>query len=187
MGIDVVVQRAAGIDIGKVSLVVCVRVPASGGGWQVHKRMFSTMTADLMALVDRLAGHGVTRVGMESTSNYWRPVFYALEDRFECWLLNARHMRAVPGRKTDTTDAEPICDLTTHGLVRASFVPPPPPIRRLRDLTRRRSLLLGERTREKQRMEKLLEDAGVKLSVVATEIFGASGPSDDRRSDRRGT
>lgn len=104
----------------------------------------------------------------------WRPVFYALEERFECWLLNARHMRAVPGRKTDMTDAEWICDLTAHGLVRPSFVPPPP-IRRLRDLTRRRTLLLAERTREKQRVEKLLEEAGVKLSVVATDIFGASG------------
>jgi transposase len=174
VGIDVVVQRAAGIDIAKASLVACVRVPAPGGGWQIHKRLFSTMTGDLLALAEWLAGHGVTRVGMESTSNYWRPVFYALEDRFECWLLNARHMRAVPGRKTDMSDAEWICDLTAHGLVRASFVPPAP-IRRLRDLTRRRSLLLAERTREKQRMEKLLEDAGVKLSVVATDIFGVSG------------
>jgi transposase len=101
-------------------------------------------------------------------------VFYLLEDRFECWLLNARHMRAVPGRKTDMTDAEWICDLVAHGLVRPSFVPPPP-IRRLRDLTRRRAILLGDRSREKQRMEKLLEDAGVKLSVVASDIFSKSG------------
>ncbi|WP_344089134.1 IS110 family transposase, partial [Luedemannella helvata] len=93
---------------------------------------------------------------------------------FDCWLLNARHMKAVPGRKTDMTDAEWIADLVAHGLVRPSFVPPPP-IRRLRDLTRRRTILLDERTREKQRMEKLLEDAGVKLSVVASDIFGTSG------------
>ena len=123
---------------------------------------------------DWLAEHNIARVGMESTSDYWRPVFYLLEQRFDCWLLNARHMRAVPGRKTDMTDAEWICDLVALGLVRPSFVPPPP-IRRLRDLTRRRAILLAERTREKQRMEKLLEDAGVKLSVVATDIFGKSG------------
>jgi transposase len=132
------------------------------------------MTADLLVLADWLGEHGITRVGMESTADYWRPVFYLLEHRFDCWLLNARHMRAVPGRKTDMTDAEWICDLVAHGLVRASFVPPAP-IRRLRDLTRRRAILLAERTREKQRMEKLLEDAGVKLSVVATDIFGKSG------------
>jgi transposase len=111
---------------------------------------------------------------MESTSDYWRPVFYLLEERFECWLLNAGHMRGVPGRTTDMTDAEWICDLVAHGLVRPSFVPPPP-IRRLRDLTRRRSILLGDRSREKQRMEKLLEDAGVKLSVVVSDLFIKSG------------
>jgi hypothetical protein len=140
----------------------------------VIKRKFTTMTAELLALRDWLAEHNIARVGMESTSDYWRPVFYLLEQRFDCWLLNARHMRAVPGRKTDMTDAEWICDLVALGLVRPSFVPPPP-IRRLRDLTRRRAILLAERTREKQRMEKLLEDAGVKLSVVATDIFGKSG------------
>jgi transposase len=174
VAIDVVVERAAGLDIAKASLVACVRVPRPDGRWRVQKRKFSTMTADLLALAEWLAEHGVTRVGMESTSDYWKPVFYTLEDRFECWLLNPRHMRAVPGRKTDMTDAEWICDLIAHGLVRPSFIPPQP-VRRLRDLTRRRALLLGERTREKQRMEKLLEDAGVKLSVVATDIFGASG------------
>jgi transposase len=174
MAIETVVQRAAGLDIAKASLVACIRIPAAGGGWQVHKRKFSTMTANLLDLAAWLAEHEVTRVGMESTSDYWRAVFYLLEADFECWLLNARHMRAVPGRKTDMSDAEWICDLVAHGLVRPSFVPPPP-IRRLRDLTRRRSILLADRTREKQRMEKLLEDAGVKLSVVATDIFGKSG------------
>lgn len=174
MTIETVIERAAGLDIAKASLVACVRVPKPDGGWQVCKRKFSTMTADLGALADWLAAHQVTRVGMESTSDYWRPVFYLLEDRFECWLLNARHMRTVPGRKTDMTDAEWICDLVAHGLVRPSFVPPPP-IRRLRDLTRRRSLLLADGSREKQRMEKLLEDAGVKLSVVASDLFSKSG------------
>ena len=174
MAIDVVVQRAAGLDIAKASLVACVRVPNGDGGWKVHKRKFVTTTAGLHALADWLGDFQVTRVGMESTSSYWKPVFYLLEQRFECWLLNARHMRAVPGRKTDMTDAEWICDLVAHGLVRPSFVPPPP-IRRLRDLTRRRAVLTAERSREKQRMEKLLEDAGVKLSVVVTDIFGVSG------------
>ena len=174
MTIETLVERAAGLDIAKASLVACVRVPTPDGGWRVHKRKFATMSADLGSLADWLAEHRVTRVGMESTSDYWRPVFYLLEDRFECWLLNARHMRAVPGRKTDMTDAEWICDLVAHGLVRPSFVPPPP-IRRLRDLTRRRSILLADRSREKQRMEKLLEDAGVKLSVVASDIFSTSG------------
>ncbi|NES12269.1 IS110 family transposase [Micromonospora sp. PPF5-17] len=170
---DVVVERAAGLDIAKGSLVACVRVPRDGGGYRVHKRKFSTLTAGLLELAGWLAEHEVTRVGMESTSDYWKPVFYLLEDQFECWLLNARHMRAVPGRKTDMADAEWIADLVAHGLVRPSFVPPVP-IRRLRDLTRRRALLTAERTREKQRMEKLLEDAGVKLSIVATDIFGVS-------------
>ena len=174
MTIETVIERSAGLDIAKASLVACVRVPKPGGGWRVSKRRFSTMTADLGALAEWLATHEVTRVGMESTSDYWRPVFYMLEDRFECWLLNARHMRAVPGRKTDMTDAEWICDLVAHGLVRPSFAPPPP-IRRLRDLTRRRGILLADRSREKQRMEKLLEDAGVKLSVVASDIFSKSG------------
>ena len=174
MAIETVVQRSAGLDIAKASLVACIRTPAADGGWQVRKRKFTTMTADLLELAAWLAEHEITRVGMESTSDYWRAVFYLLEVDFECWLLNARHMRAVPGRKTDMSDAEWICDLVAHGLVRPSFVPPPP-IRRLRDLTRRRSILLADRTREKQRMEKLLEDAGVKLSVVATDIFGKSG------------
>lgn len=115
----------------------------------------------------------MTRVGMESTSAYWKPVFSLLEDSLECWLLNPRHMRNVPGRKTDATDAEWICDLIAHGLVRPSLVPPRP-IRRLRDLTRRRSSLIQDRTREKLRLEKTLEDAGVKLSCLATDLLGRS-------------
>lgn len=174
MGIDVVVQRVAGLDIGKAQLAACVRVPRPhGGGWKTHKRTFGTTSRQLLALADWLVEHQVTRVGMESTSDYWRPVFYTLEGQVECWLLNARHMHAVPGRKTDMTDAQWIADLVAHGLVRPSFVPAPP-IRQLRDLTRRRALLVAERTREKQRMEKLLEDAGVKLSTVVSDLFGRS-------------
>src|SRR4051794_29937013 len=186
MAIDTVVQRAAGLDIAKASLVACIRIPDGEGGWQIAKRKFTTMTADLLALADWLGEHGSTRVGMESTADYWRPVFYLLEHRFDCWLLNARHMRAVPGRKTDMTDAEWICDLVAHGLVRPSFVPPAP-IRRLRDLTRRRAILLAERTREKQRVEKLLEDAGVKLSVGGHRHLRQVRPSHPQCADRRGT
>jgi transposase len=173
VAIDVVVQRAAGLDIAKASLVACARTPTADG-WKIEKKKFITTTRGLLQLADWLAERQITRVGMESTSDYWKPVFYLLETQAECWLLNARHMRAVPGRKTDMTDAEWICDLVAHGLVRPSFVPSPP-IRRLRDLTRRRSVLLADRRREKQRMEKLLEDAGVKLSAFITNIFGTSG------------
>lgn len=174
MTIEVVVPRAAGLDIAKASLVACVQTPEPAGGWRIEKRKFGTTTRQLLELASWLAERQVTRVGMESTGDYWKPVFYLLESQTECWLLNARHMRTVPGRKTDMSDAEWICDLVAHGLVRPSFVPPPP-IRVLRDLTRRRAILLTERTREKQRLEKLLEDAGVKLSVVASDIFGVSG------------
>jgi transposase len=173
MAIHMVVQRSGGLDIGKASLVACVQVPDPHGGWQVVSRKFGTMTADLLALRDWLGEWGVTRVGMESTSAYWKPVFYLLEDSLECWLLNPRHMRNVPGRKTDATDAEWICDLIAHGLVRPSLVPPAP-IRRLRDLTRRRSSLRQDRTREKLRLEKTLEDAGIKLSCLATDLLGRS-------------
>jgi transposase len=174
MAIGVVVQRAAGLDIAKASLVACARTPDPAGGWKIEKKKFVTTTRGLLDLADWLAQRQITRVGMESTSDYWKPVFYLLEGQTECWLLNARHMRAVPGRKTDMTDSEWICDLVAHGLVRASFVPPAP-IRRLRDLTRRRTVVLADRRREKQRMEKLLEDAGVKLSAFITDIFGTSG------------
>ena len=111
---------------------------------------------------------------MESTGDYWKPVFYLLEGDFETQLLNARHIRNVPGRKTDVTDAVWIAQLVEHGLIRPSFVPPPP-IRRLRDLTRYRTSLVHERSREAQRLEKLLEDAGLKLSAVVSDVLGASG------------
>jgi transposase len=173
MTIQVVVERAGGLDIGKRSVSACVRVPDGRGGWRKATRTFGTMTRDLLALADWLTGWGVTRVGMESTGEYWKPVFWMLEDRVQCWLLNPRHLRAVPGRKTDATDAEWICDLIAHGLVRPSLVPPAP-IRRLRDLTRRRSGLIQDRNREKLRLEKTLEDAGIKLSCLASDLLGAS-------------
>jgi transposase len=127
-----------------------------------------------VALRDWLAAAGVTVVGMESTGAYCKPVYYLLEDTVACWLLNARHLRNVPGRKTDVADAAWICQLVEHGLVRPSFVPPRP-IRELRNLTRSRKTVIEDRTREAQRLEKLLEDAGIKLSCVASDILGVSG------------
>src|SRR5437899_7825952 len=111
---------------------------------------------------------------MESTGVYWKPVYYVLEEAMECWVLNARHLRNVPGRKTDVKDAEWIAQLVEHGLVRPSFVPPKP-IRELRDLTRYRKAIIEERTREVQRLHKVLEDAGIKLSSVASRVLGVSG------------
>jgi transposase len=170
---DVVHERCAGIDISKTDVKVCVRVPGVGGRRRREVRTFTTMTADLLAMRDWLLAERVTVVGMEATGAYWKPVFYLLEREMECWLLNARHMKAVPGRKTDVKDSEWIAELVEHGLVRASFVPPEP-IRQLRDLTRYRTEIIRERTREIQRLEKLLEDAGVKLSVVVSDLTGKS-------------
>src|SRR5207342_1311602 len=127
----------------------------------------------LAELGEWLAGFAVTRVGMEATGVYWTTVFQALEDRFECWLLNAQHLRNVPGRKTDVKDSEWICDLVAHGLVRPSFVPPPE-IRRLRDMTRLRSTQVQERTRTIERLEKVLQDAGIKLTSVASGVYSVS-------------
>jgi transposase len=169
-------ERCAGIDIGKSEVVVRVHTPGPNGGRSRQTRTYATMTRDLLALRDWLVVEGVTRVGMEATGVYWKPVFYLLEDVIvECWLLNPLHLKQRRrGRKTDVIDAGWICQLTEHGLVAPSFVPPPP-IRQLRLLTRRRATLTAERSREKNRMAALLEDAGIKLGVVATDIFGVSG------------
>ncbi len=171
---DVMVERCCGLDVHKDTVVACVRTPGKGGRRDQETRTFGTMTTDVLALRDWLDAMGVTLVGMESTGVYWRPVFYLLEDAIECWLLNARHLRNVPGKKTDVLDAEWICQLCEHGLVRPSFVPPKP-IRELRDLTRYRKAQIEERGREAQRLDKVLQDAGVKLSSVATDILGRSG------------
>jgi transposase len=171
---DIVVERCAGLDVHKDTVVACVRTPGKGGTREQVTRTFKTMAADLLALRDWLVAADVSRVGMESTGVYWKPVFYVLEDAIECWLLNARHLRNVPGRKTDVQDAEWICRLVEHGLVRPSFVPPKP-IRELRDLTRYRKAQIDERGREAQRLDKVLQDAGIKLSSVATDILGKSG------------
>jgi transposase len=171
---DTVNQRCAGLDVHKASVVANIRIPDTTGGRQIMAAEFGTTTHDLIALGDWLAAHQVRVVGMESTGVYWKPVYYLLEDRFECWLLNARHMHNVPGRKTDQADAAWIAQLVEHGLVRPSFVPPKP-IRELRNLTRYRKAQIEERTREAQRLDKILQDAGIKLSSVASRVLGVSG------------
>jgi transposase len=173
-----VIARVAALDIGKAELVCCVRVPGQGkrGKRLQEVRTYSTMTRSLLVLADRLAELGVTRVVMEATSDYWKSPFYLLEAHgFEVWLVNAKDVRHLPGRpKTDRLDAVWLAKVAERQMLRPSFVPPPP-IRRLRDLTRYRADLVAVRTAEKNRVEKLLEDAQIKLSVVASDIFGVSG------------
>ena len=169
-----VIERCAGLDVHKQTVAVCIRVPGPAGDREQHVRTFGTMTADLLALRDWLTAHGVTHVALESTGVYWKPVYYVLEDAFRCLLVNAAHMHNVPGRKTDVQDCAWIAQLLEHGLLRGSFVPPVP-IRELRDLTRYRKVLIQERTREAQRLHKVLEDAGIKLASVVTDILGVSG------------
>jgi transposase len=173
-----IVTRVAALDIGKAEVMCCVRVPdeAHPGKRLQEVRPYSTMTRSLLVLAGRLAGLGVTRVVMESTSDYWKPVFYLLEAHgFDTWLVNARDVKHLPGRpKTDRLDAVWLCKVAERQMIRPSFVPPPP-IRRLRDLTRYRRDLVEVCTAEKQRVEKLLEDAQIKLSVVVSDIFGVSG------------
>lgn len=169
-----VIERCCGLDVHKSSVTACVQVPAEVGERQQQIREFATTTRGLLHLRDWLASFEVELVGMEATGVYWKPVYYMLEDDFECWLLNARHLKNVPGRKTDVKDAEWICQLVEHGLVRPSFVPPKE-IRELRNLTRYRKAQIEERTREVQRLDKVLQDAGIKLSCVASQVLGVSG------------
>jgi len=171
---DLVVERCGGLDVHKDTVVACVRVPGAGRRREQTIVTFGTTTIQLLALRDWLVANGVTLVGMESTGVYWKPVYFVLEEAVECWLLNAQHLRNVPGRKTDVADAAWICQLIEHGLVRPSFVPPRP-IRELRNLCRYRRSQIEERTREAQRLDKVLQDAGIKLSSVATRILGLSG------------
>lgn len=170
---DVLFERVAGLDVGKASVTVCVRTPADRGRRASEVRTFRTMTRQLEVMADWLGEQGVELAAMESTATYWKPVFYALEDRMEVWLLNAAHMKAVPGRKSDVRDAEWIAQLVEHGLVRPSFVPPPD-IRRLRNMTRYRVQLMGDRTRDATRLEKLLEDASIKVTAVASSVATVS-------------
>jgi transposase len=173
-----IIGRVAALDIGKAELVCCVRVPASLGSKRRAQEVstHSTMTRSLTELANRLVDLRIERVVMEATSDYWKPVFYLLEAHgLEPWLVNARDVKHLPGRpKTDVLDAVWLCKVAERQMLRPSFVPPRP-IRVLRDLTRYRIDLVGARTAEKNRVEKLLEDAGIKLSVVASDVFGVSG------------
>jgi transposase len=171
---DALIERCAGLDVHKKTVAVCVRLPNLAGGRLQHVRTFGTMTADLLVLRDWLTAHGVTHLALESTGVYWKPVYYVLEEAFTCLLVNAAHMHNVPGRKTDVQDCVWIAQLLECGLLRGSFVPPAP-IREWRDLVRYRKVLTQERAREAQRLHKVLEDTGVKLASVATDILGVSG------------
>jgi transposase len=168
------VERCSGLDVLKKSVAACVRVPGPGGARAQHVRTFGTTAAELLTLRDWLEAHGVTHVAMESTGVYWKPIFYVLEEAFACVLANAAHIAQVPGRKTDVKDCVWIAQLLEHGLIRASFVPPPP-LRELRDLTRYRKALIQDRRRAANRLHKVLEDAGIKLAGVATDVLGVSG------------
>ena len=167
-------ERCAGLDVHRDTVVATVRTPA-GTGRRRHQvtRTYATTQRRLGELREWLIELEVDLVGMEATGVYWKPVFYALEDRFECWLLNAQHLHNVPGRKTDVADSAWICQMVEHGLVRPSFVPPPA-IRRLRDLTRLRKAQTDERTRAVQRLEKVMQDAGIKLTSVAGQAYSKS-------------
>jgi transposase len=172
-----IIARVAALDIGKAEVVCCVRVPGSGPGMRRMQevRTFSTMTRSLLAMADWLTWLGVTRVVMEATGDYWRPPFYLLEDSFETWLVNAKDVKHLPGRpKTDRLDAVWLCKVAERQMLRPSFVPPAP-LRELRDLLRYRVDLITSRTAEKQRVEKLLEDALIMMSVTISDIFGVSG------------
>jgi transposase len=166
---EVMFDRVAGLDVGKDSVTVCVRTPGVRRGRRAETRTFKTTTGSLRVMRDWLIEAGVTIAAMESTSTYWKPPFYCLEEVMEVWLLNAAHMKAVPGRKSDVRDAEWIAQLLEHGLLAPSFVPPPD-IRRLRMLTRYREQLMGDRTRELVRLELMLEDASIKLSSVVSSL-----------------
>jgi transposase len=171
--VDIIHTSCAGLDVHKMSVTACVMRLVDGELIRETRR-FGTMTSDLIALSDWLAEHEVRQVAMESTGVYWKPIFNILEDRFEVILVNAQHIKRVPGRKTDVSDAEWIADLLLHGLLSPSFIPPKP-IRELRDLTRSRTLLIRERATMANRIQKVLEDANIKLAGVASDILGASG------------
>jgi len=171
---DVLIERCAGLDVHKRSVTACVRVLGKKGRVASETRLFGTMTQDLLEMSDWLASRGVTDVAMESTGVFWKPLFNLLEERFRIMLCNARKIKNVPGRKSDVRDAEWIAQLLQHGLLTGSFIPPRQQ-RDLRDLTRHRSQLVAERTREVHRIQKVLEDANVKLASVATDILGVSG------------
>src|SRR5215472_7775699 len=169
-----IIERCCGLDVHQETVVACVLIGAPGTHPKKEVRTFRTMTRDLEALRDWLREAGVTHVGMESTGVYWRPVYSVLEGCFELIVGNARHIRNVPGRKTDVKDSEWIADLVRHGLIAKSFVPPRP-LRELRELLRYRRRLVESQVAERNRLLKLLETANIKLASVASDVFGVSG------------
>jgi transposase len=171
---DLVITRCAGLDVHKATVVATVRVPGDPGRRRVVTETFATMTPDLIALREWLQAFGVTHVALESTGVYWKPVYYVLEDAFELLLVNMRELKHVPGKKTDVQDSHWLAQLLECGLLRSSFVPPPP-IRELRDITRYRVQQTRDRSQEVNRLHKVLEDAGVKVTSVLTDVMGASG------------
>jgi transposase len=171
---DLIYERCCGLDVHKTSVVACLLISHPQGEAERAVRTFGTMTGDLLDLADWLAAAGCSHVAMESTGVYWRPIWNLMEEAFELLLVNPRHIKAVPGRKTDVADAEWIADLLRHGLLRGSYVPDRPQ-RELRELTRYRSALVRERTAEANRLHKTLEGANVKLAAVATDVLGKSG------------
>jgi transposase len=171
---DILHDRCAGLDVHKKTVVVCVRQVEADGTVRKQTRTFGTMTADLLELADWLKTQGVRHAAMESTGVYWKPIWHILEGAFELILVNACHIKQVPGRKTDVKDAEWIAQLLQHGLLAPSFVPPEP-IRELRDLTRQRAQLVAEKSSVAHRIHKTLEDANIKLAGVSTDILGVSG------------
>ena len=182
------VERVAALDIGKATLTCCIRIPHEENPARRRQEVdeYPTTTRSLLGMADRLRSHGVTLVAMEATSDYWKPAFYLLEaEGFECWLLNAKHVKNVPGRpKTDKLDAVWLAKVVERGMCRPSFVPQAP-IRRLRDLTRYRRTLIRERTREKQRVEKLLEDAQTRAVQCGKRHLRGVGPPHAPGDDHR--
>ena len=171
---DVIYERCCGLDVHKRTVVACVAISQASGRPSKETRSFGTMTADLLALADWLEERAVTHVAMESTGVFWKPVWNLLEDRFTLLLINAQHIKAVPGRKTDVRDCEWIADLLRHGLLKPSFVPDRPH-RELREVTRYRTSVVRERSTAVNRLQKTLEGANIKLASVATDIMGVSG------------
>lgn len=171
---EVVYTHCAGLDVHKKTVVACCLTPHPEGGWQSETRTFSTMTRDLLSLADWLLARGSTHVAMESTGEYWKPIFNILEGLVEVLLVNAAHVKHVPGRKTDVKDAQWLAELLQHGLLRPSFIPPVL-IRELRDLTRQRSNFVRTRATLCNRVQKVLEGANIKLASVASDVLGVSG------------
>ena len=171
---ELIYKRCCGLDVHKRVITACVRLLLENGSIHQETRTFGTMTRDLLEMADWLAAAGVTHVALESTGSYWKPVYNILEGRFKLVLVNARHIKHVPGRKTDVKDCQWLAQLLQAGLLKGSFIPERPQ-RELRDLTRHRSQLVAEKNRAANRIQKILEDANIKLASVATDILGASG------------